>query len=66
VAQGVKNVYWLGGEERCPHCLQRYAVAVERHCSACDGPTCPHCVTVVTESLELICPSCELEQPTEE
>lgn len=61
----VKNVnamYWLAGEERCPHCLQRYAFAIERRCTACDGPACPHCVTVVRETLEVICPHCEPEE----
>jgi hypothetical protein len=66
VPKGLTNVYWLSGEERCPHCLQRYTFAVERRCSACDGPACPHCVTVLTETREVICPPCQQEQPDEE
>ena len=61
MAKGVVNSYWLGGEESCPHCHFRYALAVERRCSACDGAACPHCITVVHETREVICRECELE-----
>ena len=61
MAKGVANSYLLGGEESCPHCHFRYALAVERRCSACDGPACPHCITVVRERLEFLCRECELE-----
>jgi hypothetical protein len=58
MAKGATTAYWLGGEEHCPHCLLRYAFAVERRCTSCDGPTCPHCVTTVRETLDVICPEC--------
>jgi len=59
MAKGMSHAYWLAGEEPCPHCLQLYTFAVERRCSACDGPACPHCVTVVKETREVICPHCQ-------
>jgi hypothetical protein len=61
------SAYWLGGEEHCPHCLLRYAFAVERRCVSCDGPACPHCVTVVHETREVVCRDCELaDEPADE
>lgn len=61
-----QETYWLAGEERCPHCLQGYAFAVERRCSACDGPACPHCVTIVRDTREIFCTACEqTDDPSE-
>jgi hypothetical protein len=60
MVKSATNPYWLGGgEERCPHCFLLYAVAVQRHCAACDGPTCPHCVILLRETREVLCPQCE-------
>lgn len=65
MATGDAGAYWLAGEEHCPHCLQRYTFAVERHCARCDGPGCPHCVTVQRETRELVCTRC-LSEPDDE
>jgi uncharacterized Zn-finger protein len=65
MAKSGRDAYWLAGEESCPHCLQRYAFAIERRCAACDGPACPHCVTVIRETREVICPRCDTEEQPE-
>ena len=65
MAKRAANAYWIGGEERCFHCLQPYAYVTVRHCQVCDGPACPHCVTVTAETREVICIRCE-QTPDEE
>jgi hypothetical protein len=49
--------WWLGGEETCPVCGQRFVYESRLYCVACDGPLCPHCVERTTE-LEVFCPRC--------
>jgi hypothetical protein len=59
--------WWIGeGDERCPFCLQGYAIEVETRCVACDEPACMHCVTIVRVShpSRILCPDC-LAEPEE-
>lgn len=60
------TAYWLTGEERCRHCLQPYAYAVERRCVACDAPSCPHCVTIVHTTREVLCVGCSSDLTTKQ
>jgi hypothetical protein len=48
--------WWLGGDEECPHCGQRYAYEMEYRCAACDGALCPLCV--VKQEASVRCPDC--------
>lgn len=57
--------WWIGeGSERCPFCLQGYAIEVETRCVACDEPACMHCVTTIRVSHppRILCPDC-LDEP---
>lgn len=65
MAKSDAKAYWLNGDEPCPHCHFRYSLAVERHCSMCDGPACPHCVTIVRETGELVCRDCQASNESE-
>lgn len=58
---GVDRRWWIGeGTERCPFCLQGYAMEVEMRCVACDEPGCMHCVATVrvAEGPGIFCPTC--------
>jgi hypothetical protein len=44
--------WWLGGEERCPVCLQVYVLEMEVRCVNCDGPHCPLCQCTTCEAEE--------------
>lgn len=60
----VDRRWWIGeGDERCPSCLQGYALEVEVRCVDCDAPGCPHCMIRVRERVAAWCPDC---QPAED
>lgn len=50
--------WWLGGEERCDFCLERYVYEMEVRCLHCDRPVCPMCVVTITERRERVCAEC--------
>lgn len=60
-AQRTSPHWWLGeGAERCPFCLQGYAVEVAMRCTRCDVPGCLHCVVEVRRTAGTLrsCPGC--------
>lgn len=50
--------WWLGGDQMCPVCHQRYALELEIRCSGCDGPLCEHCAVTVRETSQMYCYDC--------
>lgn len=72
----VDRSWWIGeGAERCPSCLQGYAVEVEMRCVACDERGCIHCIAIVRlegadrirlgEADRILCPACIAEAERE-
>ena len=53
-----RRPWWLGGEERCEFCLERYVYEMEVRCVDCDRPSCPVCAVTVTARRERYCPDC--------
>lgn len=54
--------WWLvGGSERCPICLQWYALEAEARCVGCDRGFCAQCFRHVALQEEVWCPECAAE-----
>lgn len=56
--------YWLGGDETCSFCLQRYHYEAEYRCVGCDRAVCPQCVVIVRLG-SAWCPECRPDETEE-